>query len=111
MFDDTGFAQPPYAGFLLASKLAQPHAVLAAVNSGNGDVLAFHSYVPGAHQAAAIVNMNATSAEQATVPSVGDGAVTALQYSASDPVITQTTVAAQQKTVTVPPDSVTVFVR
>ena len=35
MFDSTGVRQPPYAGFLLASKLAQPHAVLSAVKSGN----------------------------------------------------------------------------
>jgi hypothetical protein len=111
MFDNTGFAQPPYAGFLLASKLARPHAFLSAANSGNADVLAFHSYLPGGKQAAAIVNTNAASTEHATVPSVGSGAVTVLQYSARHPQIRQTSVAAQQKTVTVPPDSVTVFVR
>jgi hypothetical protein len=110
MFDNTGFPQPPYAGFLLASKLAQPNAILSAANSGNGAVLAFHSYLPAGRQSAAIVNTNAASTEQAAVPSVGSGAVTVLQYSASDPQITQTTVAAQPKTVTVPPDSVTVFV-
>jgi hypothetical protein len=111
MFDRTGVPQPPYDGFLLASKLAQPHAVLSAVNSGNGSVLAFHAYLRGGRQGAAIVNLSATSEQTATVPRVGRGAVTVLQYSAGHPQITQSRVAAQQQTVTVPPDSVTVFLR
>ena len=111
MFDSTGVAQPPYDGFLLASKLAQPRAVLSAANSGNGNVLAFHASLRDGHQGAAIVNLSATSKQTATVPSVGSGAVTVLQYSAGHPQITRSRMAAQQRTVTVPPDSVTVFVR
>jgi hypothetical protein len=111
MFDSTGVPQPPYVGFLLASKLAQPRAVLSAVNSGNRNVLAFHAYLRGGHQSAAIVNLSATSKQTATVPRVGSGAVTVLQYSAGHPQITRSHVAAQKQTVTVPPDSVTVFVR
>jgi hypothetical protein len=111
MFDSTGAAQPPYDGFLLASKLAQPHAVLSAPDSGNVNVLTFHAYLRGGHQAAAIVNLSATSTETATAPPVGKGAVTVSQYSASHPEITQSRMAAQQQTVTVPPDSMTVFAR
>lgn len=111
MFDRTGVPQPPYDGFLLASKLAQPRAVLSAVDSGNGNVLAFHAYLRGGHQGAAIVNLSATSSQAARAPRVGRGAVTVLQYSAGRPHITRSRVATQPQTVTVPPDSVTVFVQ
>jgi hypothetical protein len=111
MFDRTGVPQPPYDGFLLASKLAQPYAVLSAVKSGNGNVLAFHAYLRGGHQGAAVVNLSATRKETARVPSVGRGAVTVSQYSAGHPRITQSRAAVQPQTVTVPPDSVTVFAR
>jgi hypothetical protein len=57
------------------------------------------------------VNLSATSKQTATAPWVGSGAVTVLQYSAGHPHITQSRVTAQQQAVTVPPDSVTVFVR
>ena len=110
MFDSTGVAQPPYDGFLLASKLAQPHAVLSAPKSGNSEVLAFHAYLRGDRQGAALVNLSATSQESATPPSVGYRAVTEFQYSAGHPYIRQSRVA-QRRTVTVPPDSVTIFVR
>lgn len=111
MFDSTGIRQPPYDGFLLASKLAQPYAVLATAKSGNGNVLAFHAYLRGGHQGAAVVNLSATRKETVRVPSVGRGAVTVSQYSAGHPRIRQSRVPAQQRTVTIPPDSVTVFVR
>jgi hypothetical protein len=111
MFDKAGSPQPPYTGFLLASRLARPHATLAAASSGNGYVLAFHSYLPGGKQAAAVVNLNAARTERTRVPSVGGGAVTVLQYSAGHPEIRQTRAAAQPGTVAVPPDSVTVFLR
>ncbi len=111
MFDSTGIRQPPYDGFLLASKLAQPDAVLSTVKSGNGNVLAFHAYLRGGHQGAALVNLSATREETARVPSVGRGAVTVSQYSAGDPRIRQSRVPAQGRTVLIAPDSVTVFVR
>jgi hypothetical protein len=111
MFDSTGVRQPPYDGFLLASKLARPHAALAAVNSRNGKVLAFHAYLPGGRQGAALVNLSATSKETATAPGVGRGAVTVWRYSAGHPHIARSHLAGQQRKVTVPPDSVTVFVR
>jgi hypothetical protein len=110
MFDRTGVAQPPYDGFLLASKLAQPDAVLSAVKSGNGNVLAFHAYLRGGHQGAAVVNLSATTEETAGVPSVGRRTVTEFQYSAGHPHIRRSRVA-ERRTVTVPPDSVTVFVQ
>jgi hypothetical protein len=111
MFDSTGVRQPPYDGFLLASKLAEPYAVLSTVKSGNGNVLAFHAFLRGGHQGAALVNLSATHMETARVPSVGRGAVTLLQYSAGHPRIRQSRVTAHRQTVSIPPDSVTVFVR
>jgi hypothetical protein len=57
------------------------------------------------------VNLSATSKQTATAPRVGSGTVTVLQYSAGHPQIRQSRMAAQRRTVTVPPDSVTVFVR
>ncbi len=111
MFDRTGVPQPPYDGFLLASKLALPRAVLSAADSGNGNVLAFHAYLRGGHQGSALVNLSASSKQTATAPWVGSGALTVLRYSAGHPHIARSRVAAQHHSVTVPPDSVTIFLR
>jgi len=50
-------AQTPYYGYVLASKLAQPGAVLATMTtSAPADVLAYQSSLPGGHQAVAFIN-------------------------------------------------------
>jgi len=109
MFDLTGYPLPPYNGFLLASKLAQPHAILSAIDTGNGDVLAYHSTLSDGRQAEAFVNINAGQSESVPGPEIG-GTLTQLQYGNDHPTIVQTQVSySKVRTITVPKDSVTVL--
>ena len=56
--------ETPYYGYLLASLLAQPHAVLAAMGTSDpADVLAFQAHLPGGHEAVAFLNTNTSSAQ------------------------------------------------
>jgi hypothetical protein len=60
-------AETPYYGYLLASVLAQPHAVLAPIStSDTADVLAYESVLPGGKHAVAFINTNTSSAETVT---------------------------------------------
>ncbi len=63
MFDSTGIAQPPYWGYLLASKLAQPGARLSTVKTASSYYLEFHSQLKSGHQAVAYVNLSAKAAK------------------------------------------------
>jgi hypothetical protein len=66
MFTSSSPAAPetPYYGYLLASVLAQPHALLAATpTSDPADVLAYQSLLPGGKRAVAFINTNTGSAE------------------------------------------------
>jgi hypothetical protein len=110
MFDLTGYPLPPYDGFLLASKLAQPHAVLSTVDTGNSDVLAYHSTLSDGRQAAAFINLRAGSSQTVPGPQIGGGTLTQLQYRSSHASIVQTQVNSWDvKKITLPKDSVTVF--
>ena len=110
MFDLTGYPLPPYKGFLLASKLAQPHAALSIIDTGNSNVLAYHSTLSDGRQAVALININAGRSERVSGPAIGGDTLTQLQYRSSQAEITQTQVPAWKvKTITVPKDSVTVF--
>jgi hypothetical protein len=110
MFDLTGYPNPPYKGFLLASKLAQPHAVLSIVNTGNSNVLAFHSTLSNGHQAEAFINISASRSEWVTGQAIGGGKLTKLQYRSSHATIVTTQASSSAvKAITLPKDSVTVF--
>jgi hypothetical protein len=110
MFDLTGDPLPSYKGFLLASKLAQPHAVLSVVNTGNSKVLAYHSTLRNGRQAEAFINISASRWERVTGPAIGGGRLTQLQYRGSRATIVRTVVASSSvRTLGVPRDSVTVF--
>jgi hypothetical protein len=112
MFDLTGYPNPPFKGFLLASKLAQPHAVLSIVSTGNGSVLAYHSTLANGHQAEAFLNISASRSETVAGPAIGSGTLTQLQYRSGHATIVQTQVSSTAvKTITLPIDSVTVFMR
>jgi len=53
-------AQTPYYGYVLASKLAQPGAVLATMSTSDpADVLGYQSSLPGGHKAVAFINTGA----------------------------------------------------
>jgi hypothetical protein len=110
MFDRTGYPQPPYKGFLLASKLAQPHAVLGIVSTGNSNVLAYHSTLTNGRQAEAFINISASRSERVSGPAIGSGTLTQLQYRSGHATIVTTKVSASSvKTITLPDDSVTIF--
>lgn len=96
----------------MASMLAQPHAVLEYINSGNNLVLSWHSYLRHGHQAQAYINLSTTAVEHAAVPSVGKGIAQVYTYSNANPVITtRTTNTGTLKYVSVQPDSITVVER
>jgi hypothetical protein len=110
MFDLTGYPEPPYWGFLLASKLAQPHARLSIVDTGNNYVLAYRSTLADGRQAEALININASQSEWVRGQAIGDGTLTRLQYKRDHAQIVQTQVSSGDvKGITLPRDSVTVF--
>ena len=56
--------ETPYYGYVLASVLARPHALLATMGTSDpADVLAFQSSLPGGHEAVAFLNTNTSSAQ------------------------------------------------
>jgi hypothetical protein len=110
MFDLTGYPLPPYKGFLLASKLARPHANLSIVDTGNSNVLAYHSTLSDGRQAEAFINISAGNSAWVNGPSIGDDSLTQLRYTSEHTTIEQTQVRAWKvKKIWVPKDSVTVF--
>jgi hypothetical protein len=57
-------AETPYYGYVLASVLARPGALLAAMRTSDAaDVLAYQVRLPGGQQAVAFINTNTSSAE------------------------------------------------
>jgi hypothetical protein len=61
-------AQTPYYGYLLASLLAQPHALLGALaTSDPSTVLAFKSALPGGKVAVALINISTHAALAVTL--------------------------------------------
>ena len=60
-------AETPYYGYVLASVLARPHALLSALGTSDpADVLAFQSRLPGGQEAVAFLNTNASAAQKVT---------------------------------------------
>ncbi len=56
--------ETPYYGYVLASVLARPHALLSSIpTSDAADVLAYRSLLPGGKQAVAFINTNTGSPE------------------------------------------------
>jgi hypothetical protein len=56
--------ETPYYGYVLASVLARPGALLAAMGTSDAaDVLAYQARLPGGHEAVAFINSNTSSAE------------------------------------------------
>jgi hypothetical protein len=57
-------AETPYYGYVLASVLARPGALLAAMRTSDAaDVLAYQARLPGGREAVAFINTNTSSAE------------------------------------------------
>lgn len=108
MFDGTGMAQPPYTGWLLASKLAQPHAVLQRVATSSPYLLEFHSQLANGHQAVAYVNLSTTITFKAKGYPFPHANLPSFRYSAAAPhIATGHTIT--PPAVSVQPDSVLVL--
>ena len=64
--------ETPYYGYLLASVLARPHALLSAMaTSDPADVLAYQSRLPGGQQAVAFLNTSTSSAQTVSFRAAG----------------------------------------
>jgi hypothetical protein len=108
--------ETPYYGYVLASILAQPHALLASMpTSDPADVLAYQSLLPGGRTAVAFINTS-TSATQTvryhpSVPLAGQ--LSTWTYSAGDQNATNSTIVQGTTTaspsVTVPAESMVIF--
>jgi len=58
-------AETPYYGYLLASVLARPHALLGTLSTSDpSDVLAYQSLLPGGKIAVALINTNTSAAQK-----------------------------------------------
>jgi hypothetical protein len=110
--------ETPYYGYVLASVLARPHALLSAMaTSDPADVLAYRSFLPGGKEAIAFLNTNTASPETVTFHSGMPlpGQLLTLTYSAgnqnsTDSNIVQgtTTAAALTGGITLPAESVVI---
>jgi hypothetical protein len=112
-------AETPYYGYLLASVLARPHAVLGTLNTSNpSNVLAYESVLPGGKHAVAFINTNTSSAEKvAFKPWAGlSGTLRTWSYSAGNQNATDSTIvtgtspaASVAHGVTLPAESMMIF--
>jgi hypothetical protein len=118
-FSTTPATETPYYGYLLASMLARPHALLGTLaTSDPSDVLSFQSALPDGRHAVALLNINTRSAQTVTFPVVDtlSGALDTWNYSAgkqnpaNSTIVTGTTSAsAIAGGITLPAESITVL--
>jgi hypothetical protein len=108
-----------YYGYLLASALARPGALLGPLTSSSpGNVLAFQSSLPGGAHAVALINLDTTAAHTVTfpIPAGLTGTLRSSVYSAgsqnasnSNVVKTTTPAASLPNGITLPAESITVL--
>jgi hypothetical protein len=111
--------ETPYYGYLLASVLARPGALLAALGTSDpADVLAFQSRLPGGQEAVALLNTSTSSARTVTFRSglprsgqLGTWTYSAGNQNAADSNIVQGTASASAIAhgVTLPPESMVIL--
>jgi len=78
-------AETPYYGYLLASVLARPHALLGPLSTSDGSaVLAYQSILPGGKLAVAFINTNTSAAQQVRFHAPLFGTLRTWSYSAGD---------------------------
>jgi hypothetical protein len=110
-------AETPYYGYVLASVLAQPHALLSTLRTSDpSDVLAYQALVPGLKFAVAFINTNTSSAETVTFRAPLFGTLKTWSYSAGNQnstnsnIVTGTTSASSVAGgITLPPESMTIL--
>jgi hypothetical protein len=111
--------ETPYYGYVLASVLARPGALLAAMGTSDpADVLAFQSRLPGGQEAVALLNTSTSSARTVTfrsgLPRAGQlrtWTYSAGNQNAADSNIVQGTASASAIAhgVTLPPESMVIL--
>jgi hypothetical protein len=111
--------ETPYYGYLLASVLARPDALLATMGTSDpADVLAYQSLLPGGQEAVAFLNTNTSSAEtvgfRPGVPLSGQlrtWTYSAADQNATDSTIVQGTTNASSLAhgITLPPESMVIL--
>jgi hypothetical protein len=107
----------PYYGYLLASVLAQPHAVLGTLSTSNAaNVLAFQAVLPSGKKAVALININTGCAERVTFKLKLSGTLQTWHYSAGNQnatrskIVTGTASAGSvSKGITLPAESITIL--
>jgi hypothetical protein len=107
----------PYYGYLLASVLAQPHALLGRLDTSDAaDVLAYQSLLPSGKLAVALINTDTSAARRVSFHAPLFGTVQTWSYSAGDQnssnsnIVTGTAPAASfAGGITLPAESVTVL--
>lgn len=110
-------ADTPYYGYLLASVLARPHALLGTLSTSDASgVLAYQSLLPGGKLAVAFVNTNTSAAEKVTFRALLLGTLRTWSYSAGNQnsansnIVTGTAPAASfAHGITLPAESLTVL--
>jgi hypothetical protein len=110
-------AETPYYGYLLASVLAKPHALLGTLSTSDAsDVLAYQSLLPSGKLAVAFINTNTGAAEKVTFHAPLFGTLQTWSYSAGNQnaansnIITGTAPAASfAHGITLPAESVTIL--
>jgi hypothetical protein len=111
--------ETPYYGYVLASVLARPHAVLAPMGTSDpADVLAYQSRLPGGHEAVAFLNTSTSAAWTVTFrPGVPlSGRLRTWSYSAgtqnandSDIVLGTASASSLASGISLPPESMTIL--
>ena len=109
--------ESPYYGYLLASVLAQPHALLDTLGTSDpADVLGYQALLPSGKYAVAFINTNTSAAETVKFHAPLFGTLNTWSYSAGNQnstnsnIVTGTTSAASvRNSITVPAESVTVL--
>jgi hypothetical protein len=103
--------ETPYYGYLLASVLAQPHALLGTLpTSDRSNVLGFKSALPNGRHAVALININTRSAETVILTRSAALSGTLRTWRYKNGLVTGTTSAASvAKGIRLPAESITVL--
>jgi hypothetical protein len=110
-------AETPYYGYLLASLLARPHALLDTLSTSDpSDVLGYQALVPGAKYTVAFINTNTSSAETVSFHAPLFGTLNTWSYSAGNQnatnsnIVTGTAAASSYAGgITLPAESITIL--
>ncbi len=110
-------AETPYYGYLLASVLAQPHALLGTLRTSDPSaVLAYQAFAPGGKYTVAFINTNTSSAQTVQFRAPLFGTLRTWSYTAANQnatnssIVTGTTSAASVAGgITLPAESMTIL--